>query len=288
MNRTPLILICGQAGSGKDTVASFMVKNHGAVTIAQADPMKRLAKLLFDFTDDQLWGPSESRNAVDHRYDPEHLTAEAWDGVWERFNHQSIDAWLRDLFPDLEFLNLPTDKGAGPRPALRNWLNQVMTQTYWAGKALTPRYVLQTLGTEWGRAQGRDIWTNYAVNAAWKLLGGGYSYDRAQGLTEAKDGSPRWVVITDGRFRNEVVNVLRAGGITIKVFNPQGTDNTAIEAAGVKGHQSEKELGGIPNHFYTATFRNDKTKGLRVAEIYTEDFMTRLEAGQLRAGEYDK
>jgi hypothetical protein len=60
--RVPIIMLSGQAGSGKDTVAHFLVKNHGAVSIAQADPMKRLAMKLFGFSEETLWGPSERRN----------------------------------------------------------------------------------------------------------------------------------------------------------------------------------------------------------------------------------
>jgi hypothetical protein len=54
--RTPIVMLTGPAGSGKDTVASFLVKNHGAVAIAQADPMKRLAMQLFEFPEETLWG----------------------------------------------------------------------------------------------------------------------------------------------------------------------------------------------------------------------------------------
>lgn len=63
-----IIGICGQAGSGKDTAADFLVKHAGFVKVAFADPMKRICQDVYDFTDEQLWGPSEKRNAPDPRY----------------------------------------------------------------------------------------------------------------------------------------------------------------------------------------------------------------------------
>jgi hypothetical protein len=36
--------------------------------VAFADPLKRIIKEIYDFSDDQLWGPSQNRNAPDYRY----------------------------------------------------------------------------------------------------------------------------------------------------------------------------------------------------------------------------
>jgi len=63
-----IIGLLGQAGSGKDTVADFLVRDHSFVKVALADPLKRICRDVFDFTDEQLWGPSEKRNAPDKRY----------------------------------------------------------------------------------------------------------------------------------------------------------------------------------------------------------------------------
>lgn len=56
------------AGAGKDAVADRLVEKHGFVRIALADPLKRICQDVFDFTDEQLWGPSSARNAPDQRY----------------------------------------------------------------------------------------------------------------------------------------------------------------------------------------------------------------------------
>ncbi|GMV19489.1 MAG: hypothetical protein AMXMBFR56_77130 [Polyangiaceae bacterium] len=63
-----IIGISGKAGSGKDTAADVLVRDHGFVRIALADPMKRFARGLWHFTEAQLWGPSQQRNAPDPRY----------------------------------------------------------------------------------------------------------------------------------------------------------------------------------------------------------------------------
>lgn len=54
-------------GAGKDTVARF-IADSGFIQIALADPIKRLAMELWDFSEEQLWGPSELRNEPDRRY----------------------------------------------------------------------------------------------------------------------------------------------------------------------------------------------------------------------------
>lgn len=62
-----IICFSGMAGSGKDTIADLLVsKNY--LKIALADPLKRMAHCAFDFTIDQLWGPSNFRNEIDPRY----------------------------------------------------------------------------------------------------------------------------------------------------------------------------------------------------------------------------
>lgn len=63
-----IVGICGKAGSGKSTLADFLVNNHGYVCVSFADPLKRICRDVYDFTDEQLWGPSEKRNAGDPRY----------------------------------------------------------------------------------------------------------------------------------------------------------------------------------------------------------------------------
>lgn len=63
-----IISITGNMGVGKDTMADYIVSKYGFVKVSMADPFKRIAKEVYEFTDEQLWGPSQTRNADDTRY----------------------------------------------------------------------------------------------------------------------------------------------------------------------------------------------------------------------------
>lgn len=51
-----LLGILGKKGHGKDTVADYLVENYGFQKISLADPLKEATRVLFGFTDDQLYG----------------------------------------------------------------------------------------------------------------------------------------------------------------------------------------------------------------------------------------
>lgn len=73
-----IISITGNMGVGKDTMADYIVARYGFVKISMSDGFKRIAKEVYEFSDEQLWGPSEARNRPDMRYpreDGTYLTA---------------------------------------------------------------------------------------------------------------------------------------------------------------------------------------------------------------------
>jgi len=63
-----LIGVSGSAGAGKETVANYLVDGAGFVKVSFADPLKRICKDVFDFSDEALWGASEFRSQPDKRY----------------------------------------------------------------------------------------------------------------------------------------------------------------------------------------------------------------------------
>lgn len=267
----PILIITGEAGSGKDTVAAIVARGMYGQTIAQADPMKRLAKLIFGFNDDQLWGPSEMRNAPDATWTKVALQekARAIAAVVADMRSRSVEArtgivglesWLEDVLPGCDHQQ--------PGLALQAWLENTLVECIKRG-SMTPRYVLQTLGTEWGRNFSKNIWVDYAMRTAQALLNGGFSYDRAKGLVaDAAARPPNLVIITDGRFRNEVLAVKAIGGKAWRV-DPVGVTESAdvaVAKAGVAGHASETEQRGIPQHYFDVVIKNDKSKGIAKLE----------------------
>lgn len=76
------------------------------------------------------------------------------------------------------------------------------------GEPLTPRFALQTLGTEWGRNCDPDVWVKYAM---WRA--------REIEATANQNGAGP-VIITDLRFVNEAEHVLAAGGEIWRIDRP--------------------------------------------------------------------
>lgn len=58
--------VMGQARSGKDTYADYLVKKYGFVKIALADPIKRICMDIYEMTEEQLWG--DLKEQPDLRY----------------------------------------------------------------------------------------------------------------------------------------------------------------------------------------------------------------------------
>jgi hypothetical protein len=218
-----LIGIAGLAGSGKDTVADILVRDHGFAKVALADPIKRAVKELFAFTVEQLWGPSSARNAPDKRYPREH-------GPW-------------------------TEDGKCMCCGVPNEPDIVHVQCY-----LTPRHALQQLGTEWGRRCYPNVWVDYTLRVANALLAdvvGGRAhdydkyrkqnyhpqvglFDRAGNDDEASHGDRiNGVVISDVRFHNEVAAIRSKQGQTWLTSYGSGI-------AGVVGqHESEIHIANL-------------------------------------------
>jgi hypothetical protein len=189
------ICICGEAGSGKDTVADLLREKLGGVKMALADPMKRLAQTLMGFSYDQLWVPSESRNAVDERITSQFI-AEVVIKVMD-YKESPEKTAMNQLLA-----HCPGNKGDA-RAAFLTWL-RILAEKAESGP-LSPRVVLQTLGTEFGRSVDPSLWIKIGIATRDQLLQGGYAYTAQQGLVPTSGNYVNLVFITDCRFRNEVL-----------------------------------------------------------------------------------
>jgi hypothetical protein len=105
-----IVSFAGKAGAGKDTAARILMERFGFERVALADPIKRVCKELFQFADDQLWGPSERRNEPDSRYPREDsacLTSrEACQVLGTEFGRRCYpDIWVDYLLRTYELLS---------------------------------------------------------------------------------------------------------------------------------------------------------------------------------------
>ena len=63
-----LIGIIGKKGSGKDTAANYIIqKNPTYLKYSFADPLKKVCSILFNFTEDQLYG--DKKEEIDKNWD---------------------------------------------------------------------------------------------------------------------------------------------------------------------------------------------------------------------------
>lgn len=104
------------------------------------------------------------------------------------------------------------------------------TEVPWLG--ITPRTLMQSLGTEWGRGVDEDLWVRRTMNEA---------------------GAYPNVVISDMRFPNEFEVVRRAGGRTIKIVRD-------IDRSGPQHqHPSETALDHLPDYAFDYRVENNGT-----------------------------
>lgn len=243
----PIIVLAGESGAGKDTVASIIKQTHQNVAVvALADPMKRFLHQIFGFEKDALWGSSEKRNEVptDWPTTPGQEMGELWsqftDNMYSRYG---------DRTSEIRFLQ---DLGLHSPWSLDDWFLSQMSEVFREGK-LTPRLALTSLGTGWGRSIDPDLWVNYAKKVALKLLCGGYTYTPEGGLVEDGEVPPAgFVVISDGRFPNEIAQIKAIGGHAWKIVRPDNSTNTP-------SHVSEN-VKLIPDSFFDVIIENPKVK----------------------------
>jgi len=179
-----IIAISGLSGTGKDTAADILVRNHGFVKVSLADPIKRICRDVFGFTDDQLWGPSESRNAPDKRY--VRLAKGALGSSWTSNGPTP---------------NPPEDVYLTPRHALQQLGTEYGRNCYddiWVEYAVRVYETLQRGDYYYTAKTGLRTTTSVA------------------GWMEPKKN----VVISDVRFRNEISGLKKAGAKLIRIKRP--------------------------------------------------------------------
>lgn len=257
-----IIGVVGAAGSGKDTFTDMINEILPVMGMAFADPIKDFAQKVFRFTDEQMWGPTSARNGVDHRFSPPERPPETYIGVLTELVRAKIhyhdknraDAKQRYEQHRLDFI-LDTMVGGWPSRAGAK-LDEVMEQIL-AMKHITPRTVLQLLGTEYGRALSDSLWVDIALQKAQAL--------NKNGLT---------VAIKDTRFVNEARAIKEAGGQVVRIRRPS-LDLGAVDRAGVAGHVSEKGIYS-PEMTQYVMYEILNVEGLDALRAQAEQFVRTL------------
>lgn len=243
-----IIGISGRAGAGKDTVANVFVDQYGFRKISMADPFKHFLQRIFEFSDDQLWGPSALRNKVDKRYghgeDSTHKTS--WRTAEARLREHS-EFWIRLTLVSCRGLDEErARKSCSFEDQVQAAYEELITWFHWLEthhtSDLTPRIALQTIGTEWGRNKvHNDLWVDYMMSAA---------------RYEIEQKGAIGVVISDARLYNELQAIKAMRGKLVRIRRPSGDD--AMKGA-MASHSSEVEMDGMPDGDFDFLINNDSS-----------------------------
>lgn len=198
------VIICmsGKAGSGKDTVADYLVKNHDFKRMAFADPLRDIVQLVFVMDKENVW--DRKLRELPLKDFPNHAT------------NDIVKWYYNEGF--INFPNITKDELSVLKESY-NWTGDMITsmsrdEMYWSVRKL-----LQFIGTEMFRNLiNRDIWVKNFISR----IEPGTNY-----------------VVTDARFINEIECIKKhfGGKIMFIEVKRQGCDGVSV---GIKNHESER------------------------------------------------
>lgn len=229
--RSRLLALMGNQGVGKDVFAARLSEKHAFMPMAFADEMKRICARVFDFTPEQLWGPSEKRNEPDPRYPKGCPTCKGFGGMIIDPRDGSM---ICPVAPDhLKASACPSCKGSGVVYLSARARRCNCWAPSGAGSAGP------TCGVRLTLADARIL-----------LDKPRWVYTQLHGLlpSDGKSSVPG-VVITDCRFLNEARAVRAAGGFVLRLSRP-GRPTTGVRM----DHPSETEQKSIPDSEIDGTF----------------------------------
>ena len=157
--------LCGYKGSGKDTIADYLVKNHSFIKLSFADALKDMVCVLFS---------------------------------WDR-----------------ELLQGSTDKS-------RDWREK--EDIYWSKKLetkITPRYILQKMGTEVVRNIHNDFWIKIVeskIDPKKNYVISDVRFLNEMAFIKKYSGKILWVLRDLPPFHTEIINSIKDGSYQIKNF----------------------------------------------------------------------
>jgi len=217
-----LIGLCSRAmQSGKSTLANHLAERHGFTALKFAGPLKAMTRALLL---QQGFFPSTVERMVEGDLKESELLPSL------SVSHGTLDAMTDALLEatGLDPMEIGNERLNCHVPALHASPRQIyiMLRDTWAPLVtrplVTPRWIMQSLGTEFGReCLHPNVWVDITCTRAAGLLAAGKS-----------------VVIDDMRYANEMAGVRDTGGFAVRVIRPQ--------AIVTNSHSSEGELDEAP------------------------------------------
>jgi hypothetical protein len=230
MQRHNIIGIMGKLKSGKDTVGQMLLETQPGARVAFADKLKEICGEMYGLTKEQM--NTEEGKAKDTQF--QCFACPLCKGI----NCEEVKL---EREYKIACLN-PKCNAVGEKASFKG---------FW-----TPRMILQHVGTEGMRHVDPNVWVNYAMRKSKQILAGDY----VGATSDTKP--PRFVVITDCRFRSEMAGIIAAGGEVWRLRRPE-TDQTS---SGLAQHASEVEMDGIPDSEFNRVIVNDTN----LAELRTK------------------
>lgn len=231
---TPIIILGGKKRSGKSTVAALLEKTYGATVLSLAAPMKRFAANV-GLPVANLWGSIEQKEALLSPANVLHVP-----------NSQVVHVACETLCVELGV------QGMDVFHSIAKWYERLCEGVLHHGETITCRHFLQQLGTECGREIDPDFWVRTGLKYSSRLLKGGWSYSQLDGMKAANNLTPaRLIVIDDGRFPNELLEVKNAGGRSVLVHR--------ADVPSTDQHASETSLDLIPSFWWDEHLWNNES-----------------------------
>lgn len=198
------VIVCmsGKAGSGKDTVADYLVEKYGFKRMAFADPLRDIVQLVFALDYNSVWDRKLRELPLKHL--PNYTTNEVV--KWY------VDEGFKD-FPNISDEDLQVLKQS------YGWIGKDIEELHNDDRYWSVRKLLQFIGTEMFRNLiNRDTWVMNFV----QRLEPGVNY-----------------VLTDVRFPNEMdwVKTKFGGKVVFTEVVRPGCDGKGV---GIENHESER------------------------------------------------
>lgn len=277
-----MFCVSGFAGVGKDEFCKRLVTNHGAYHTGLIDPAKRHLSEVYDFSEEQLFGPSNFRNAGDIRY-PKH---NYYSSRLQPLDKKSVLKWeIREPKSDNLYYTrdfFVTDYSFIGQDGSVNYVVEQGDARFW----LSPREALQLHG-ELLNDLYIDTWIQKGVNVHLSLATGQFKYSRMGGLIPKTTPSLEDSIITcfsDFRHIHEVEYVRRMSKsqcipILVRIKSKRVPQP-------IFTHRSEVEQTRIPDTKFNVVVHNDGN----VQELHTlvDELVKKAKNGDITRESFDE